>query len=318
MREVGREGVRFHPGDGGGQDADGGGRRRHRRMAAGGLHGQLQGGVALFGDADHGDRRLDARQHADGHLSALIEDRFKLNMAGLQQADNLQRTLLAADFLVVAKREIESALRLEAVGEQALHRLELAHEAGLHIEGPATPDAAFGNLAAEGRVLPVALGAGADRHDILVAHEQRRLQGGILARPSVEQAEAVDLFALQMRMDQREGLSEERVEAVELRPAVRNRGDERFGVELQGGAEPARGRIHLELGAGLPRDVRPPGRDHGRVHGGDEQQRREQAGQIEEKFVHGWEEFEAPGFNSRVCAAAPGRKGLGSPFTQAS
>ena len=50
---------------------------------------------------------------------------------------------------------------------------------------------------------PITLGAGLDRNDILMRKQGYRLEIGILALPSIEQARLGDILALESLMQQR-------------------------------------------------------------------------------------------------------------------
>ena len=73
------------------------------------------------------------------------------------------------------RRPGRSCAWLEAAGEQRLHRFQLRDQVGLVVPRAAAPDEAVLDRAGERLGLPVAFGAGRDRHHVLVRHQRDRL-----------------------------------------------------------------------------------------------------------------------------------------------
>src|SRR5205085_1881746 len=85
---------------------------------------------------------------------------------------------------------------------------------------------------------PVRLGAGGDRHDILVSHQQQRLGRGVAAGPGVEQAQRTDRLALERGLHPRVGRAQMLVQRAGLggvRPRRRRSHRMRAGVWGLGG-----------------------------------------------------------------------------------
>ena len=122
---------------------------------------------------------------------------------------------VAAPFLGAAGGQIHVALGLPALGQQLLHRLHEAEQAALGVHGAAAPHRALGDLAGEGRVLPLALGG----HHVVVAHDQDgRACAAVQTGNFIDQA-AVEHGAGSGLVHQRELLPQQLVEGLELAAA---------------------------------------------------------------------------------------------------
>ena len=86
-------------------------------------------------------------------------DEREAHAALLQQPGDLHRAALAAHLLVVRRTRVHGLARLEARGQQHLHRLQLRDQVALVVPGAAAPDEAVLDRARERAGLPLALGA---------------------------------------------------------------------------------------------------------------------------------------------------------------
>src|SRR5207249_3521508 len=142
-------------------------------------------------------------------------------------------------------RPASNAAVRAAPADQPLHGLEQRHQVALVVHRAAAPHEAARNPARERRLRPAALRARFDRHDVLVRHEQDRLQCSVRAAPLVQHAEPA-----------RDLASEPCVEPWEAGPQIVLKPPELRGVELRGvlirdRAKPQRARQPLGGGRGV-------------------------------------------------------------------
>ena len=183
-------------------------------MAAGGVGGELHIRVALFHHAHHGVAALDSGHGGIHDHAALVQQQAQMDPLLLEPGSNGGRTV-AAPFLGAAGGQIHVALGLPALGQQLLHRLHEAEQAALGVHGAAAPYRTLGDLAGEGRVLPLALSG----HHIVVAHDQDgRACAAVQTGDFINQA-AVEHGAGGCLVHQRELLPQQLVEGLELAAA---------------------------------------------------------------------------------------------------
>ena len=211
-----REGVGLDARQGVGEAAYGTDLRRVGGVSALAGGGQDQGQVALFGDVYHrhglaGQQGIVGHQHA-----ALVHHPGEVQSQFPHARGQGTGAVMAADFLVVAEREDDTAARLETLRQQLLRGLQQAQHPHLVVQGTAAVNAAVGHHSGEGRVLPVPLRAGLHRHHIRMGREQYRRQRGITAGPAQQQAETVDGFHFQGVENQGVIVAQELVEVGKL------------------------------------------------------------------------------------------------------
>jgi hypothetical protein len=163
-------------------------RRRHGGVAACRLGHQLDAQIALLGGADQGGGPVEPVHHPLGDEPSLVEDELRPYAAPLEERGDGRRALPAADFLVVAEGEIEGAIRLEALGEQRLGRLQDRQHPHLVVQRSPAPDPAALDQPRERGMRPVLLRARLHGHHVLVGHQQDGRERRVLPLPGVEQA----------------------------------------------------------------------------------------------------------------------------------
>ena len=84
-----RHGLGLDGENGGGEDSDRGFGRGHGGVAARGCDGELNAGVAFFGDADEGDGWSDAGNDSVGDRGAFVEDVAKSDASGPEERCDL-------------------------------------------------------------------------------------------------------------------------------------------------------------------------------------------------------------------------------------
>ena len=201
-------------------------------MAALAVGGDAQGGVALLGDPDHRDGRVQDRIVVDDQ-EALVQREGRLDAARLQRVgDRLGPADLADHLLVVSGDDQDGAPGLEALAGQGLGGLHQRHQRALVVDRAAAPDRAVPDGAGEGRGLPLAQGLVGDRHHVLVGHQDDRLERGIGALPGVDQGAVADDLARRDRVELRIGLDQPGALGVPLGAVVLGRVLVRDGLEL--------------------------------------------------------------------------------------
>jgi hypothetical protein len=156
---------------------------------------------SLLRDADDRRLRLDAGSDALDDGQALVDGVGEPRASLLEQGGDRDRSLAAADLLVVTKGEVDRPPRRKAAGEQALDRLERSRRGRLVVQSAASPDVALGHDAAKGRVGPARLGAGLDRNHVQMRHQQDGLEARIAPLPAIEEGVARDHLTAQRAVD---------------------------------------------------------------------------------------------------------------------
>ncbi len=160
-------------------------------MPALGLRRELDGHVALLGDAQERHSDAPARHQAVDHRAALVEHECGVHPARLEQRRDAGRAAAAAHFLVVAEGEVDGAPRVGSRGDEMLHGLEDGQQTALVVQRAAAPDEAGGDPSGERRLGPPPFGAGLDRHHVLMREQQDGGEARVGAGPAVQQAVAV-------------------------------------------------------------------------------------------------------------------------------
>jgi hypothetical protein len=156
--------------------------------------------IALLGDADQRDGGGHAGDQLLADRAAFVEHPHEAASLRLEALDGGERAVPAADLLVVAEDQEHRARRLEARLHELLDRLADADQLRLGVDRAAAPHEPAGHGAGEGRLLPVALGAGLDRHDVLVRHQHDGVLRGVATRPRVDERAFADELAVQGRV----------------------------------------------------------------------------------------------------------------------
>ena len=126
----------------------------------------LEDGLAFLG---HGNLRDERAVLAADDAGTLVDEQVDVDLLLFQVA---RHKVVAADFLAVARGNVDIEGRGKARLDKLLKSLQDAQEIALDIKRTAPPDATFGDFPAEGLIGPRALGI----DDVLVAHkEQGRL-----------------------------------------------------------------------------------------------------------------------------------------------
>src|SRR5688500_15143493 len=89
-------------------------------MAFGPADSQFNGDEAIFTDANQRDWRGDTRQDAFANHATFIQHQFECNAPALQKRSYLERAFVAADFLVMAIRDVDSPFGLDSLCQQHL------------------------------------------------------------------------------------------------------------------------------------------------------------------------------------------------------
>ena len=102
----------------------------------------------------------------------------------------------------MTEAEVDISLGFISLFKKSLNGFHDADKVVFHIKGTSAPDELAVVITAERLMSPITLGAGLDRNDILMRKQGYRLEIGILALPSIEQARLGDIFALAGLMQQ--------------------------------------------------------------------------------------------------------------------
>src|SRR3546814_20137437 len=111
--------------------------------------------IALFGDADQDGRAVDHRRVAQ-HDAAFVERIERANALGLQLRGRRDGARTAG-LLVMARHQIDAALRLEALLCQSLDRLAQSDQRSLVVSGAAAPYRLFRDRPGAGPIFPFLL-----------------------------------------------------------------------------------------------------------------------------------------------------------------
>ena len=139
------------------------------------LRGHGQRHIALFRVGDQGDGFARCRHDPGRDDHAFVDDEFELHAAAVEQGRDFARPA-ARRLLRRGQTRSLTCVWLRAGGGEHLDGFQVGDQAALVVPRAAPPDEAVGDIAAEGRMLPVLFGAGRDRHDILMAHQHRGLE----------------------------------------------------------------------------------------------------------------------------------------------
>ena len=242
---------------------------------------------AFLGDADQRRRLVESGDRAFGDQHPFVEDVAQANAALLHEPGDLLRAALAAELLVLAEGEVDRLARPEARGDAHLHRFHDRHQVALVVPGAAAPDEAVLLRARERSGLPVALGAGRDRHDVLVRQQRDRRSLGVAAGPCVEQAVLADDFAAKHRVRFREARLQQRLQRQELGCVRVGVGRRRDGLQSHGGGEALAHRGGIDCGRRHRRRRDLPRRGGRRFHTRHDGEREDDAPEQREPLPHG-------------------------------
>ena len=214
-------------------------------MPARGVRRQLETDIPLFRDTHDRHGRRHARDQPGRDRASFVEHVLELHVAPRQQRGRARRAPSAPQLLVMPERQVDRAPWSGAPADQPLHGLEQRHQVALVVHRAAAPHEAARNPARERRLRPAALRARLDRHDVLVRHEQDRLQCSVRAAPLVQQAEPARDLASEPCVQPREAGPQIVLKPPELR------GVELRGVLIRDRAKPQRARQPLGGGRGV-------------------------------------------------------------------
>src|SRR5262245_26297406 len=106
-----------------GQEPAGGLARRHRSVPSVGIHGQLDESAAFLRNSDQSHGHRESREITFCHRQPLIEHESEMYAFSTQSFGYALRSL-SADFLVIAKTEIDRPLGLKTFIEQESGRTQ--------------------------------------------------------------------------------------------------------------------------------------------------------------------------------------------------
>ena len=151
--------------------------------------------MPLLGDADHSNRGRDAQACICCKRPSLIEHHIGHDVVLLEPGNRMLRGR-RIDLLAVRREEPHIAWRHIALTDQIFHRFEERTVDALRIERSPAPDFAVRDLCRKGIMRPGLPFCG---HDILMRHNDDRVEGSIASWPAEEDAEIIDAMKLRCR-----------------------------------------------------------------------------------------------------------------------
>lgn len=113
---------------------------RERAVPAQPLRRDFDGHVALVGQVNGGDIRMDRADHIGEDKGTFIKAPTDVDAIFLKLSDNGLCSTSAANLFILCRRDLDRVLWLETVGGQSIHCLHQADNAAFHIQHAASPD----------------------------------------------------------------------------------------------------------------------------------------------------------------------------------